>query len=236
MTPPPRLSLGDALFLDFDGTLVGLRDDPDSAELTVREAETLLALAAALKGALAVVSGRALDDLSRRVPAGLTRIGSHGLELAAPGAAATRRDTSPAALVAALSGVVGQFPGTRLEAKGPVLAVHYRAAPNLRVPLGNALGMAVAEVPGYALHGGKMVYEAKPHGADKGAALTRTMRDGAFNGRRPVMVGDDTTDEDGFAAAAALGGHGIKVGPGPTAARYRLSAPPGVWTWLVDPG
>ena len=236
MTPPPRLSRDDALFLDFDGTLAPLADDPEAVRLSGPEAEALVALAGQLDGALAVLSGRALDDLSRRVPEALWRVGGHGLEVAAPGAAAAPRRAAPGALAGPLGEVVAGFPGTRLEAKGPVLAVHYRAAPEARVALGNALDRLVAGVPGYALHGGKLVYEVKPEGADKGRALDRAMQAPPFAGRRPVMVGDDVTDEDGFGMAAALGGHGIKVGRGPTAARYRLSGPAAVWLWLGDPG
>lgn len=234
MTPPPLLDAGDALFLDFDGTLAGIVADPDAARIDDRQAMLLLSLSKALDGALAVVSGRALDDLAARVPAGLMRVGGHGLQAAGPDAAVPARPGTPEGLIARLGGLEGEFPGVRVEAKGPVVAIHYRAAPKVRVPLGNRLAEAAGDMPGYALHGGKAVYELKPQGADKGAALSRLMTLAPFAGRRPVMVGDDVTDEDAFAAATRLGGHGIKVGSGPTSARYRLSGVPGVWLWLAD--
>ena len=53
-----------------------------------------------------------------------------------------------------------------------------------------------------------------------------------FAGRTPVFVGDDTTDEDGFRAAAKAGGFGIKVGPGVTEAAYRLPDVTAVHRWL----
>ena len=78
-----------------------------------------------------------------------------------------------------------------------------------------------------------MVVEVKPATAHKGEALRRLSGMPPFAGRRPLMLGDDTTDEDAFAAAAALGGLAVKVGPGASAARLRAADPAAVRAWLT---
>jgi trehalose 6-phosphate phosphatase len=80
---------------------------------------------------------------------------------------------------------------------------------------------------------GHAVIEARPRGVHKGAAVQAFVRHAPFAGRRPVYVGDDRTDEDGFRAALVLGGHGVKVGPEPTEARYRLASVDAVHEWLA---
>lgn len=81
----PSLSPDHALFLDFDGTLTDIQDDPDTVVLPQGGAEALVALSARIGGALAVISGRDVTDLQTRVPQELWRIGGHGLDVASPG-------------------------------------------------------------------------------------------------------------------------------------------------------
>ncbi|HAE28918.1 MAG TPA: hypothetical protein DCG58_17300, partial [Hyphomonas adhaerens] len=81
---PPPLTAGDALFLDFDGTLAGLQDDPDTVFLAPGMDLVLEAVGDRLHGALAILSGRDAGDLARRVPGGLWRVGNHGLIPLAP--------------------------------------------------------------------------------------------------------------------------------------------------------
>ena len=78
-----------------------------------------------------------------------------------------------------------------------------------------------------------MVVEVKPEAAHKGSTLRRLMRRAPFAGRRPVMIGDDTTDEDAIEAAIALGGLGVKVGAGASAAALRAPDPAAVRAWIV---
>jgi trehalose 6-phosphate phosphatase len=59
------------------------------------------------------------------------------------------------------------------------------------------------------------------------------LRHAPFKGRKPVYVGDDRTDEDGFRAALVAGGHGVKVGREITEARFRLASVPAVHAWLA---
>jgi trehalose 6-phosphate phosphatase len=219
------LSPDDAVFLDFDGTLAGLQDDADTVFLAQGMDQVLHACATRLDGALAVMSGRDLDDLSRRVPGNLWRFGNHGLRASAPGGLATQSPAAaPSGLIAALSEISDTYPGVRLEPKGPVLAVHYRAAPGVEVELKSALSDAIAPFADYSLQHGKMVFEAKPTAANKGACLLRAMLSLPFLGRRPVMIGDDTTDEDAFASAQSAGGIAVKVGEGATGALHHLNS------------
>ena len=81
----------------------------------------------------------------------------------------------------------------------------------------------------------KMVAELRPTGLHKGTGIRRLRTRPPFAGRRPVFVGDDVTDEDGFEAVTASGGHGVLVGPDrQTGARYRLPSVPAVHAWLRD--
>ena len=222
-----------ALFLDFDGTLTDLQDDPDRVWLPEGGARTLERLAASLGGALAIVSGRDMRDLDRRVPGSLWRAGGHGSTTCAPGQRpAAYAPSAPDALYHAVYQAMAAVDGARLETKGPILTVHYRAVPEAGAKLGERLQAIVASYPGYSLQAGKMVFEAKPRGASKARAIARLMAMPPFAGRRPVMVGDDVTDEDGMREALALGGHAIKVGDGSSVASLRLKGPKQVWEWL----
>jgi trehalose 6-phosphate phosphatase len=129
---------------------------------------------------------------------------------------------APSALIDALSEISSRHIGVRLEPKGSVLAVHYRAAPGVEAKLRSALSDAIAPFADYSLQHGKMVFEAKPAAANKGACLLRAMQSKPFVGRRPVMIGDDATDEDAFAAAQSAGGIAVKVAEGATVALHHL--------------
>lgn len=228
-----RLAARDALFLDFDGTLAEIGPDPDAITLPPATSRHLEALARRLDGALAVLSGRDLRDLARRTPAGVWRAGGHGLEVVAPGAPLPPApDGAPAPLLTALE-PARTTEGVRIEVKGPVVAVHFRAAPSAAAHCRQAAEAALRACPGYRLQEGKMIVELKPEGADKGRALRRLAGRDPFAGRRPVMLGDDATDEDAMRAALELGGIAVKVGPGDSVADLRAPDPAAVRAWLA---
>jgi len=229
-----RLGPGDALLLDFDGTLAEIGPDPDAILLAPGLDVALGRLAHRLDGAVAILSGRDIRDLATRTPATVWRAGGHGLELLAP--LALPDPAAPPALpepvLAPLRAAAAAAPGVRLELKGPVAALHWRAAPEAGAPCRAAAEAAARLAPGLVTQAGKMVVEVKPAAAHKGSALRALAGHPPFAGRRPVYFGDDTTDEDAIEAALALGGLGVKVGPGPSAAPLRARDPSEVRAWL----
>ena len=121
--------------------------------------------------------------------------------------------------------LVAQHPRLRIETKRGSVALHYRQAPELEQICLHAMQAAVQESPGMTLLRGKMVVEAKPGGASKGNAIEAFLQEPPFAGRTPIFVGDDFTDEVGFATVQRLQGMGVKVGDGMTAAWHRVESP-----------
>jgi len=235
--PPPLASLRAAgpvaLFLDFDGTLVEIADGPDAVSVLPRLAERLERLAHHLKGALAVVSGRSIDNLHGFLgPAALHFAGSHGADVRVPSGQALRvAEPLPIAATDSLRAFADEA-GLLYEHKAHGAALHYRTQPGLE---GRAHDFAaeLAKTHGLAIKAGKCVVELVWPGADKGGAVDLFMAQSAFAGATPVFIGDDVTDEDGFAACQHHGGFGIAVGERPSAgARYSLETVKDVHAWL----
>jgi trehalose 6-phosphate phosphatase len=234
--PPPNLLNGAALFLDFDGTLVELAESPDSIRVPHGLHPLLERLSRTLSGRLAIVSGRAVEDLEGHLAGGRIALsGSHGLELRFPDGSFV--PVVPPAGLAEAAREARAFAcaeGLLLEEKPAGIALHYRRAPE-REEAVRAFAAALAERTGLSVQPGKMVFELRPAGAHKGDAVRRLMAEPAFAGGRPLFVGDDLTDENAFEAAAALGGGGILVGsPRPTAALWRLASVAEVTRWLEE--
>ena len=119
-----------------------------------------------------------------------------------------------------------------VEDKGAALVLHFRKHPEQRA---RAEALAAAAVAGlsdlYAIEG-HAIFEIRQRDVSKATAIELFGDMRPFAGRLPVFVGDDSTDEDGFRAAARAGGFGVKVGPGSTGAAYRLPDVSAVHVWL----
>ena len=223
-----------ALFLDFDGTLVEIASTPDEIIVPGDLNRRIEALSARLHGRLALVSGRAVDNLEQHCGSlAVARAGSHGL--ACFTADGEQLGDKPSRLPADLLDALGTFAaseGFTLEAKPHGAALHYRSDPALE-ERGKLFATSFADDNGLSVKCGKCVIELVQPGADKASAVRAFMAEPPFRGSRPVFVGDDLTDEDGFAAARALGGFGVLVGGrSPTAAKYGLADPAAVQQWL----
>lgn len=230
---PPLIASSTALFLDFDGTLAPIQSDPDTVYLPEGGAEVLLSLADKLRGALVILSGRDIRDLAQRIPAEIWRAGGHGAFVCPPGVSPPLElPEAPPNLVAAISALTTPLAGVRVEPKGPVLAIHYRDVPEHGLRLEKELSRLIDAFPDYTLQAGKMVIEARPRDAHKGECIRKLMKNPPFSGRTPLMIGDDTTDEDAMLVSLKLGGSAIKVGQGFTAAPFNLADPADVWAWL----
>jgi trehalose 6-phosphate phosphatase len=235
LPPPPADLAGVSLFLDFDGTLVDLAPRPDAVEVSETLLDRLDDLADRLPGRVAIVSGRSiaqldamLGDHARR----LTVAGSHGTERRLAGAAALEVEAPPALAEVALAlETYADAEALVFERKSFGAALHYRQRPEAEADA-VATAAALADEHGLTLQRGKMMVEVRAPG-DKGEAVRALAAEPGAAGTRPLFFGDDVTDEDGFEAAAALGGAGVLVGPArPTAALHRLDDPAALLAWL----
>lgn len=236
---PPPCDPDWAYFLDFDGTLVSLAAAPGQVHVDPALRRILRELDRATGGAVALITGRAISDIDallvgRRFPVA----GQHGLERRTHAGRLLHRPLLERHLDpvrSRLARTVSRHPQLQLEDKGASLALHYRRAPTL-ASFAHRLARAEAATlgHGYAVRTGKRVIEIVPSGTDKGMALAAFMHEPPFRGRTPVFVGDDLTDELGFRMVDLLGGHSVKVGPGRSAARWRLPDVAAVRAWLQD--
>ncbi len=224
-----------ALFQDFDGSLVEIASNPAAVFVPAGLRRTLQGVQQFLRGAFAVVSGRRLAEIDAFfADCSFAGAGVHGAELrhAAQGVIENALEAQARDVVNVLRQHFADDPRILVEDKKIAVALHYRLAPERRDECEQLL-RKIAQVEGLVVQPGKMVFEALPVGIDKGQAVHRLMAATPFLGRLPVYVGDDLTDEHGMAAVQLLGGFGIKVGPGPSLAQYRLPSVHAVHQWLA---
>lgn len=221
---------------DFDGTLAPDADDPFAVSLPAGLHDRIVTIAARPGLAVAVISGRSLADLIPRVGiSGLAYAGNHGLEIDAPGfrhtdqhALATLADLH--SFAAAITPMVARCPGAFLEDKRLTLELHTRlATPESRVWLRTVVDEHLPKtLLARHLELGSEIRPAKA--GNKGTAAI-ALRDHQLGpDALPVFLGDHETDEDAFTALPE--GLTIKVGPGPTAARYSVDTPADVFEFF----
>jgi trehalose 6-phosphate phosphatase len=236
--PPPLADLKAggpvALFLDFDGTLVEIAPTPDSINVPGSLGDRLEVLAASLEHRLALVSGRSIEDIEHHLGSlAVARAGSHGA--ARQTATGEWLGEAPQPLADDIRSRLQEFAadeGLNYERKPHGAALHFRSAPELEAAA-VAFAARLAEGHGLEIKTGKCVVELVHAGANKGDAVFAFMKNPPFAGSRPIFVGDDVTDEDGFRACAEIGGTGILVGERrDSSAQFRLSSVAAVHQWL----
>jgi trehalose 6-phosphate phosphatase len=218
-----------ALFLDFDGTLVEIAPSPEDVRIDRRLPGALDALRRRLGGALALVSGRPVAFLDEMMaPYRFDAAGLHGAQIRLGDADAPLAAPSEA-LHAALGSMVrfaNANVGVIVEDKRQSVALHWRLAPALADEALALMEKIAADIgPSMRLQRGKAVAELVPASASKGGAITWLMQQETYAGRTPIFIGDDITDEDGFATVNAAEGLSIRIGGGETRARHRLASP-----------
>lgn len=239
MSPDAIIGNSDwALFLDVDGTLLEIAETPQSVHVSDSLKELLSAISLRLDGALALISGRTLDDLDHLfAPLRFCAAGVHGCERREPSGCVVRPAVDPCTLDAAhevLGTFVNRHPGLVLEDKSHGLALHFRRAPHLSADA-DRIVRTVCERLGadFAVQAGKCVLEIRPAAWTKGASVRAFMQMPPFLNRMPVFVGDDLTDEHAFAVVNELAGMSIRVGEAhETLARHRLPSVRHVLRWL----
>ncbi|MET0238863.1 MAG: trehalose-phosphatase [Sphingobium sp.] len=237
-SPEPLDIAVSSLLLDFDGTLVPIADAPDAVQVDDALIDLLERLAERLDGRIAIISGRSiaqLDALLGPMARTMALSGSHGCEHRWNGVdARPARPRELDEITARLQAFAASHPGMLVEIKSFGVALHYRLSPE-HGDEAVALVRGLAEEAGLAFQPGQQVAEVRVPGSDKGVAVTRLMQREPMLGSRPIFLGDDETDEVGFAAAVRLGGTAVAVGDRASLnARYHLSDPAAVRSWLEE--
>lgn len=204
-----------ALLLDVDGTIVDIGPSPDEVQVSDMLLRSLTRLHELSSGALALVSGRHIGDLDRLFsPLALPSIGGHGAEMRInEGEIFYWAKPLPIDFRRRLAEATDIGPGIVVEDKNYSIALHYRKAPKcaeqLRRHIASVRTAFSAEPTELLL--GKAMFEVKRPGINKGESIRKLMAHRPFNGRMPVFIGDDVTDESVFRVLPEIGGKGFSV-------------------------
>jgi trehalose 6-phosphate phosphatase len=207
-----------AILLDIDGTLLDLAPTPREVWVPPGLAKTLNRLLARTNGALALVSGRSLNDIDLIfAPEQFPAVGGHGAEMRITGdseAVASHAPPMDKELKRRLAAIARLSPGILLEDKGYSLALHYRLAPHAEKAIYAAVSLIRADLPNAPIEvlPGKCVCEIKHSGFTKATGVRELMTHEPFTGRRPLFIGDDVTDESVFAIMPDFDGLAFSVG------------------------
>jgi trehalose 6-phosphate phosphatase len=207
-----------AVLLDIDGTLLDLAPTPREVWVPPGLAKTLHRLLERTDGALALVSGRSLNDIDLIfAPDQFPAVGGHGAEMRIRGDSEAVDAHAPPMdkeLKRRLAAIAKLSPGILLEDKGYSLALHYRLAPHAEKAIYAAVSLIRADLPSAPIEvlPGKCVCEIKHSGFNKASGVRELMMHEPFRGRRPFFIGDDVTDESVFAIMPDMDGLAFSVG------------------------
>src|ERR1700761_2835450 len=228
-----------AILLDIDGTLLDFAPTPREVWVPEGLADTLRSLHDRTEGALALVSGRSLNDIDLIfAPDSFPAVGGHGAEmrLSTDGeAVASHAPPMDKELKMRLAAVAKLSPGILLEDKGYSLALHYRLAPHAEKAIYEAVSLIRADLPNAPVEvlPGKCVCEIKHSGFTKASGVLELMKHEPFKGRRPIFLGDDVTDETVFAIMPDLNGLSFSVGRRAQGVAGQLDRPADVRAFLA---
>src|SRR3954467_143963 len=228
-----------ALLLDIDGTLLDFAPTPREVWVPPGLARTMNRLLERTSGALALVSGRSLNDIDLIfAPVEFPAVGGHGAEMRLSGegeAVAAHAPPLDKDLKKRLAAIAQLSPGILLEDKGYSLALHYRLAPHAEKAIYAAVSLIRADLPNAPIEvlPGKCVCEIKHSGFNKASGVRELMTHEPFKGRRPVFIGDDVTDETVFAIMPDLGGQAFSVGRRAHGVAGHFDEPRDVREWLA---
>jgi len=228
-----------AVLLDIDGTLLDLAPTPREVWVPPGLAKTLHRLHQRTNGALALVSGRSLNDIDLIfAPEQFPAVGGHGAEMritAESEAVASHAPPMDKELKRRLAAIARLSPGILLEDKGYSLALHYRLAPHAETAIYEAVSLIRADLPNAPIEvlPGKLVCEIKHSGFTKASGVKELMTRGPFRGRRPFFIGDDVTDESVFAIMPDLDGLAFSVGRRARGVAGHFDAPSDVREFLA---
>jgi trehalose 6-phosphate phosphatase len=234
----PHLSQS-AILLDIDGTLLDLAPTPREVFVPAGLEKTLNGLLERTSGALALVSGRSLNDIDLIfAPNQYPAVGGHGAEMRLSTdseAVATHAPPMDKELKLRLAAIARLSPGILLEDKGYSLALHYRLAPHAEKAIYEAVSLIRADLPNAPIEvlPGKCVCEIKHSGFNKATGVHELMTHEPFRGRRPIFIGDDVTDESVFAIMPDFGGLAFSVGRRARGVAGHFDEPRDVREWLA---
>src|SRR5450432_1288875 len=228
-----------AVLLDIDGTLLDLAPTPREVWVPPGLAITLNRLVESTSGALALVSGRSLNDIDLIfAPEQFPAVGGHGAEMRICGdneAVATHAPQMDKELKRRLAAIAKLSPGILLEDKGYSLALHYRLAPHAEKAIYEAISLIRADLPNAPIEvlPGKCVCEIKHSGFDKASGVRELMTHEPFRGRLPIFIGDDVTDDPVFAIMPDIDGLAFSVGRRAHGVAGHFDEPRDVREWLA---
>ena len=228
-----------AVLLDIDGTLLDLMPTPREVWVPPGLIKTLNRLYQRTGGALALVSGRSLNDIDLIfAPDQFPAVGGHGAEMrleADADAVAAHAPPLDKELKRRLAAIARLSPGILLEDKGYSLALHYRLAPHAEKAIYEAVSLIRADLPDAPIEvlPGKCVCEIKHSGFTKASGVRELMTHPPFRGRKPFFIGDDVTDETVFAIMPDLDGIAFSVGRRARGVAGHFDAPSDVREFLT---